>query len=97
VKSAADAQAWKYGNLPPKFNIKETLGYDENTGYDKEKKYQADIYVLAPLDTNQWEFWFFTKDEIVSLLQGRQSISVSKLKTMKVSIGFHELAQINQI
>jgi hypothetical protein len=108
VKSAADVQDWTYGNLPPKFVIKRTSGYDKSKGYEKEKKYQADIYVLAhlmgndrdainPLDTEHWEFWILTQEDIISLLKGKQSISVSQLKRVKVPVNFHDLDQINDI
>ena len=108
VKSAADVQDWTYGNLPPKFIIKKTSLYDKHKGYEKEKKYQADIYVLAhlvgddrdainPLDTNQWEFWILQQEEIVSLLKGKQSISISQLKKVKAPVTFHDLNRINNI
>lgn len=108
VKFAADVQDWTYANRPPKFIIKKTSAYDKHKGYEKEKKYQADIYVLAhlmgddrdtinPLDTDQWEFWIFTQEEIISILKGKQSISVSQLKKIKAPTKFHELTQINDV
>ena len=50
----------------------------------------ADVYVLCyhkeenidridPMDLSQWDFWIFTKEEIVTLLNGRKSISISQL------------------
>lgn len=108
VKSAADSQAWSYGNHPPKFIIKPTRAYDRHKGYEKDRKFQADMYVLAhlmgtdinkvnPLDTNQWEFWVLTKKEIIFLLDGRQSISVSKLKRVKEPVSFSELLRVNEL
>ncbi|MBI4684091.1 MAG: hypothetical protein HY755_02715 [Nitrospirae bacterium] len=108
VKSAADAQAWAYGNHPPKFIVKPTRGYDRQKGYGKDRKFQADIYVLAhlmgqdinkvnPIDTNHWRFWVLTKEELISLLGDRQSISVSMLQKAKESLSFSGLRKINEI
>lgn len=108
VKSTADAQAWTYGNHPPKFTVKPTRSYDRHKGYERDKKFQADIYVLAhlmgedldnvnPLDTTQWEFWVLTQEELISLLAEGQSISVSRLRKVKSPVGFEELVKINEI
>ena len=96
VKSTGYLQDWyRNGERPkkirPKFVICQTREWSAENGMQKEPSFNADVYVLCyhkkesfegldPMDLNQWEFWAFTKKEIIKLLDGRKSISVSQLK-----------------
>jgi len=96
VKSTGYLQDWyrkgkKPGKIRPKFVLCQTREWSAENGMQKVPSFNADVYVLCyhkqesfegldPMNLNQWEFWAFTKKEIIKLLDGRKSISVSKLK-----------------
>ena len=47
---------------------------------------------INPMDLDQWIFWIFSRAEIMSLLQGKASISVAALQNKKLGvITFEEL------
>jgi len=91
VKSTGYLQSWDYGTKPyPKFIIQQRQRWTES-GLETNAEYNADVYILCyhkekkrdkldPMDLNQWDFWVFSKNEIVSLLKNRKSISVSQLE-----------------
>lgn len=96
VKSTGYLQEWyrkrKFPeNIHPKFVICQTRRWTAEEGMQKEPTFNADIYVLCyhnekdfnnidPMNLNQWEFWVFTEKEIINLLRGRKSITISQLK-----------------
>jgi hypothetical protein len=110
IKSTGYLQAWDYGTKQkPKFIIRERQRWTDK-GLETKAEYNADIYILAyhketnrktidPMDLDQWEFWVFSKQQIVSLLRNRKSISVSQLKKEDfLPIKFEEIKkQVNQI
>lgn len=91
VKSTSYLQSWDYGTKPyPKFVIKQRQRWTES-GLEKDGDFNADVYILCyhkeqgrenldPMNLNQWDFWIFSKDKIINLLNGRKSISVSQLR-----------------
>lgn len=90
VKSTGYLQSWDYGTKPnPKFIIVERQRWTD-TGLEKDADYNADVYVLCyhketersnldPLNLKQWDFWVFSKKEIIKLLNGRKSITIRQL------------------
>ncbi len=61
----------------------------------KESTFNADIYIFCffkaqdrdkanPLDLKQWEFYVFTKKQIIELINGRKSISLKTLQKKDV-------------
>ena len=94
VKSTGYLQSWDYGTKPyPKFVILQRQRWTEY-GLETNAEYNADIYILCyhkeknrdildPMDLYQWDFWIFSKDEIISLLKGKKSISISFLEKEK--------------
>ena len=90
VKSTGYLQSWDYGMKPkPKFVIEEKQRWTD-AGLEKDVDYNADIYILCyhketergnldPLNLKQWDFWAFSKDEIIRLLGGRKSITIKQL------------------
>lgn len=100
VKSTAWLQSWTVGekNRKPKFEIKPTYPYYDETGFGKEKMFNSDIYALCYyywkdkntaniLDLSQWKYWAFTQKELIKALEGRKSISIHKLE----KLGFRAL------
>ena len=85
-----------------KFRIKKTSVYSRETGYSKEKDFQADIYVLCYFfeeekekaditNLNQWEFWVLPKNIIEDLFSKTETILVSKIKSEFSSVSAKEL------
>jgi len=95
VKTTSFAQIWKYGekNRRPLFVIKPTRYYTPEKGLGDEVSYNADIYVLCyyswpdsnsmdVTNINHWKFWVFSLSELLSILNGKKSISVKKLEQL---------------
>lgn len=95
VKTTSFAQIWKYGekNRRPLFVIKPTRYYTHEKGLEDKVSYNADIYVLCYYswtDSNSmdvtnishWKFWVFSLSELLSILNGKKSISVKKLEQL---------------
>ena len=92
VKSSAYLQTWKQKQYSkPIFNIPKTKAWNfiENT-YDTESKRQADLYVFAllahldketinPLNTNQWEFYILSTNNLNNQLKDSKQISLKRL------------------
>ena len=91
VKSTGYLQSWDYGTKPnPRFVIRERQRWTDK-GLEKDAEYNADVYVLTyhkqqdrdkldPMNLEQWDFWIFSKDDIINLLKGRKSISIAQLQ-----------------
>ena len=58
---------------------------------ENEPTFNADLYIICyfkssdyttanPLDLTQWEFFSFTKQQIIELLNGKKSISLKTLE-----------------
>jgi len=93
VKTTSFLQDWEHGekNRNPKFIIKPTRKYTRASGLEKERTYNADIYVLCyyswldkktidVLNLNHWKFWVFSKNELLEVFNGNYSITVKKLE-----------------
>ncbi|HKU49920.1 MAG TPA: hypothetical protein VJP79_08220, partial [Nitrososphaera sp.] len=93
VKATGFLQAWDYGaaGRKPLFVLAPKLQWSKETGLAKEPTWNADIYVLCYfywtdlktadiMNLDQWKFWVFGKDELVKVLDGRQSLTVSFLE-----------------
>lgn len=92
VKSSAYLQTWKQKRYStPIFNIPKTKAWNfiDNT-YDTERKRQADLYVFAllahldketinPLNTNQWEFYILSTNDLNDQLKDSKQISLKRL------------------
>ena len=90
VKSTGYLQAWDYGTKPnPRFVIQERQRWTDK-GLEKEAAFNADVYILCyhkekdrikidPMDLSQWDFWVFSKKEIIQLLDKRKSISINQI------------------
>ena len=92
VKSSAYLQTWKQKRYStPIFNIPKTKAWNfiENT-YDTERKRQADLYVFAllahldketinPLNTNQWEFYIMSTNNLNNELKDSKQVSLKRL------------------
>ena len=103
VKTTSYLQTWEQKNEPkPKFRIKKTHLYSKDTGYSKEKDFQADIYVLCYFfeedkekaditNLNQWKFWVLTKKTIEEIFSKTESILVSKIDLEFSSISVKEI------
>ena len=77
---------------------------------EKKSTFNADIYIICffkskdheianPLDLKQWEFFIFTRKQLIELLDERKSISWAMLKKQNIKpIEAYELKQkINSI
>ncbi len=104
VKATAYLQAWTYTKkVIPKFVISPKRTWSESQGLAKTASFNADIYVLCyfneknrssadPMNLDQWDFWVLSKSELMTLLAGKQSISVKKLEDKCInSCNFNEL------
>ena len=103
VKTTSYLQAWEQKNEPkPKFRIKKTHFYSKDTGYSKEKDFQADIYVLCYffeedkekadiLNLNQWKFWVLPKKIIEEIFSKTESILASKIISEFSAVSAKEL------
>lgn len=105
IKTMSCLQAWKQKQLSkPTVVIRPTRAWNPNTGeINKEKTFNADLYIICyfkatklesanPLDLSQWQFYVFTKKELIRLLEGRKSISLTYLeKKEKKPLTAHEL------
>ena len=98
VKTMSKLQAWYQDKLSsPKVVIKPTRKWDPETGVMEEKpKFHADLYVIGffkaeshdtadPLNLAQWEFYAFTRKQVVRLLKRRKSISLKFLKSQGIN------------
>ena len=108
IKSMALLQAWKQKQLTtPRVVLVPTRKWDPKTGkMEKESTFNADIYILCyfkaqdyntanPLDMNQWEFFAFTKQKIIRLLNGKKSISLKTLEKRGIQpVRAHELKDV---
>jgi len=93
VKTTSYLQAWVQKNEPkPKFRIRKTYFYSRDTGYSKEKDFQADIYVLCyffekdkqkadVMNLDQWKFWVLPKENIEKLFSAKETLSVDVLES----------------
>jgi len=97
IKTMSLLQAWAQKQLStPKVVLAPTRKWDPKTGkMEKERTFNADIYIICffnsinhktanPLDLTQWEFYAFTKQQIVKLLNGRKSISLKTLEKHEI-------------
>ena len=103
VKTTSYLQAWEQKNEPnPKFRIKKTSFYSKDSGYSKEKDFQADIYVLCYFfeedkekvnitNLNQWKFWVLPKKIVERIFSEKESISVSEISSEFLSVSAKEL------
>jgi hypothetical protein len=104
VKTMSQLQAWKQKKLyPPRVRLVPTRKWDPKTGdMQQESTFNADIYVICyfkstdyktanPLDLTQWEFFAFTKNQVIKLLNGRQTISLNALEQKMKAVTAHDL------
>ncbi|MGI0010674.1 MAG: hypothetical protein ACREAE_04660 [Nitrosopumilaceae archaeon] len=95
VKTTAFVQVWQHGekNRRPLFVIKPTRYYTHEKGMQKQRSYNADIYILCYYSWNDsstmdvtnlghWKFWVFSLKELLTVLNGKKSISVRKLQNL---------------
>jgi len=93
IKTMPLLQAWKQKQLStPRVVLAPTRKWEPKTGeMEKESTFNADIYIISyfksrdhknanPLDLSQWEFFVFTKKQVIELLNGRKSISLGTKK-----------------
>ena len=93
IKTMSRLQAWKQKQLStPRVVLAPSRKWEPKTGeMEKESTFNADIYIICyfksiehnkanPLDLNQWEFFVFTKEQVIKLLNGRKSISLKTLE-----------------
>jgi hypothetical protein len=112
IKTISLLQAWKQKSLSvPRVVLAPTRKWDPISGeMEKEPTFNADIYIICffnskdhavanPLDLKQWEFFVFTKRQLIKLLDGRKSISLAGLEKQNIeSVEAFELKQkINSI
>ncbi len=112
IKTMSLLQAWKQKQLStPRVVLAPTRKWEPKTGeMEKESTFNADIYIISyfksrdhnnanPLDLSQWEFFVFTKKQVIELLNGRKSISLGTLKKKGIKpVTAHELKNtIHQI
>lgn len=92
IKTMSLLQAWAQKQLSkPRVVLSPTRKWDPKTGeMEKESTFNADIYIICyfkssdyatanPLDLTQWEFFVFTKKQIVKLLNGKESSSTNHI------------------
>lgn len=95
VKTTGYLQSWYQKrqlpkNIQPRFVISPSREWTAEDGMKETPTFNADIYVLCyhkekdfdkidPMDISQWDFWVFSINELKHVLEGRKSISVSKL------------------
>lgn len=105
VKTMSLLQAWAQKRLStPRVALSPTRRWDPRTGeMEEEPTFNADLYIFCffnatnhatanPLDLDQWEFFPFTKKEIMRLLQDKKSISLKTLQRQGIkSVKAHEL------
>ena len=108
IKTMTLLQAWAQKQLSkPRVVLAPTRKWDPKTGeMENESTFNADIYIICffnstdyatanPLDFTQWEFFAFTKKQIIKLLNGRKSISLENLeKTGRKPSKSHELKAV---
>lgn len=99
VKTTAYTQIWDYGKRKnPLFVIKPTRSYTHEKGFEEKSSYNADVYVLCyyswqdnstmdVLNIDHWRFWIFSLKNLLTILDGKKSISVKKLQ----ELGFDSL------
>lgn len=99
VKSSAYIQSWSQkGYFKVSFSIKETHSWSDETGYESEKRRQAQIYVFCilkhkdpttidPLNLDQWDFIVVPTAKIAEKYPNHKSISLIKLR----ELGFPEI------
>ena len=93
IKTMSLLQAWKQKQLStPRVVLVPTRKWEPKTGeLEKESTFNADIYIICyfksrdhnkanPLDLSQWEFFIFTKKQVIEVLNGRKSISLKTLE-----------------
>jgi len=115
VKTMSRLQAWAQKKLSyPRVVIKPSREWNPQTGVMKEKPtFNADIYILCffkaidhetanPLNLNQWEFYVFTKEQIIKMLSEMKTISLSyikrhKIKAVNANELKHEVIQLNSL
>lgn len=102
VKSTAYVQSWGSKKPQPKFIIKPTKTWSDAEGSSKKADFNADIYVLCylketdkekvnPMNLDQWRFWVFSKEQLITLLNNKRAISVQSLQKQDSGITFEEL------
>ena len=105
IKTMSLLQAWTQKQLStPRVVLVPTRKWDPKTGkMNKKSTFNADIYILCffkskdydtanPLDLTQWDFFAFTKKQVIKLLNGRKSISLKTLVKKGVKpVTAHEL------
>jgi len=103
-------QAWAQKQLSkPRVVLSPTRKWDPKTGeMENEPTFNADLYIICffnstdydtanPLDLTQLEFFAFTKQQIVKLLNGKKSISLKTLKKRGIEPSrAHELKDVIQ-
>lgn len=95
VKSTAILQAWKHSEAKrkPLFVLKKKRPYSDLQGLGKTPQWNADIYVLAYyfwqdlktadiMNLDQWKFWVFSLEELLRILNGKQSVTVKSLEKL---------------
>lgn len=93
VKSTSFLQSWTHGekNRNPLFVLGQRRPFSSENGLGKKPEWNADIYVLSYfhckeadkadiMNLDQWKFWVFQKEQIVALMNGRKSVTVSALE-----------------
>lgn len=104
VKSAAYIQAWYSGRQSKiSFNIGAKREYDYNLNkYSSAAKRNADIYVFCllkeknpelinPLNTNQWEFYVVSTEELDNQFPQQKTITLSSLKKISEPLLYRQL------
>jgi len=103
VKTTSFLQAWVQKNKPkPKFRIRKTHFYSRESGYSKEKDFQANIYVLCyffekdkqkadVMNLNQWKFWVLPKKKIEELFSTKELLSVDVLESDFTAVSIETL------
>jgi len=104
VKSAAYLQTWEqrhYSRIT--FSIRPARPWDNASGKrEEEPQRSADIYVfcllkhqdketLNPLDTEQWEFYVISTNELNSYTRNKTFISLASLQKLAQGIPYQEL------
>jgi len=105
IKTMSRLQAWRQKKLSsPRVVLAPTRKWEPKTGeMEKESTFNADIYIICyfksrshntanPLNLSQWEFFVFTKNQIIKLLDGKKLISLKTLEKKSINpITAHEL------
>ncbi|MFA5157877.1 MAG: hypothetical protein WC451_01635 [Patescibacteria group bacterium] len=105
IKTTAKLQAWAQKELSkPNIVLSPTRFWDPKTGKMEEKAtFNADYYIFCyftaedhktanPLDLSQWQFYVFTKEQLITILNNRKSISLKNLEKQGIKpVGALEL------